>query len=110
MAYSNIIMHILSVGYSSHATPTSSPVRLSHQATATPNTFSAVPNCFLTAAGAMTNTNTPTTSKLFPWQHEVATPPHQSTAGLYAAYELPPGAAHQANTIAGLGELYPTTF
>lgn len=90
------------LGYSSHATPTSSPVRLAHQPTATPNTFSAVPNCFIT--GAVTN-NTPTSNKLFPWQHE---PPHQTTAGLYAAYELAPHQATSAGCMPAHGEMYPT--
>ena len=99
------------LGYSSHVTPTSSPVRLGHQAATTPNTFSAIhpASCFIT--GAMTNTSTPTTSKLFPWQHEVATPPHQTTASLYTAYELPTATGHPPNSgciAGGHGELYPT--
>lgn len=59
----------------------------------------------------MTNTSTPTTSKLFPWQHEVATPPHQTTASLYTAYELPTATGHPPNSgciAGGHGELYPT--
>ena len=99
---------MVAIGYSSHVTPTSSPVRLGHQATASPNTFSAVPNCFIT--GAMTTTNTPSTSKLFPWQHEVATPPHQTTTGLYPAYELPGHQPASSGCMPAHGELYPTTF
>lgn len=83
-------------------------MRLAHQVSATPNTFSAVPNCFITPGAMAANASTPTTSKLFPWQHEVATPPHQTTASLYAAYELPPGHQPASGCVAGHGELYPT--
>ena len=100
--FSSVLTHMINLllGYSSHATPTSSPVRLAHQPTATPNTFSAIPNCFI---GAVTN-NTPTSNKLFPWQHEAS---HQTTAGLYAAYEIQ---HHQPTTgcLSAHGELYPT--
>ena len=51
-------------------------------------------------------TNAATTNKLFPWQHEAS---HQTTAGLYAAYELQ---HHQPATgcLSTHADMYPTTF
>ena len=85
--------------YSSHDTPTSSPVRLAHQLIATPNT-SADPNCFITGA---VMSSTPTSNNSM-----AARTPHQTTAGLYAAYELTHHQPTSASCMSAHGEMYPT--